>query len=443
MNRSSVIGIAAVGLAAVMPVSAQAAEWFDGRVKVDLNMMQGFQQMDADENAFFAVNDDPAAGFQRTRFNMSLTIEFTDWLSGFIDIAEEPNDFGANGFAIEDDLSFLDISLLDALDSSLAENNVLIVRVGNPVPVLFQYRGFSDGAQTQSNPLIGNSPYDMVTAETGMQIIGHHDLGAGDMFSGIDWDVVIGNPTFFEDFSDGRGWHFTAKASIDVLSGDNPLGQLSIGGGWSHLDSSDQLLPGNGSSQARPSGGTEMVFGDGENINFPGKGAFNAGARDTHAGLLPGIEMDLYQFNVMYKPSFVPLRLIGFYGGGQDEFSFVNAAGIQTVRSQAADSAGNLGEFVNEQISKIEAWGIEATYDIIPDRLYIAGRYTVVSNESDLGNRVLFTGDLERIQIGAGFWLADNTLLKVEYIHQSEDAGSPGQIGDDWQGGLFELSAAF
>ncbi len=174
-----------------------------------------------------------------------------------------------------------------------------------------------------------------------------------------------------------------------------------------------------------------MVGGDGENIRFPSAGI--GGVRNTHAGLLPGIELNLYQVNVMYKPNFVPLRLIGFYGGGKDEFSFVNAAGLQTVSSLQAG--------VDSVIeSKVEAWGIEATYDIIPDRLYVAGRFTQVSNESD---GIAVTGSMERFQIGGGVWIADNVLLKVEYINQSEEAGSPGQIGDDWQAGLIEVSAAF
>ncbi len=173
-----------------------------------------------------------------------------------------------------------------------------------------------------------------------------------------------------------------------------------------------------------------MVGGDGENIRFPSAGI--GGVRNTHTGLLPGIELNLYQINVMYKPNFVPLRLIGFYGGGEDEFSFVNAAGAQTVRSQSGTG--------NSIRSEVEAWGIEATYDIIPDLLYVAGRFTRVSNESD---GIAVTGSMERFQIGGGVWIADNVLLKVEYINQSEEAGSPGQIGDDWQAGLVEVSAAF
>lgn len=421
--------VAAATLVVAISFPSHSAEWFDGRVKVDLNMLQGFQALDADSDVFFAGDDDPDSGFLRTRFNMSLTIEFTDWITGFIDLAEEPNDFGQNGFAITDDLSFMDFSLLDAFDSPLAENNTLILRVGEPVAVLFQYRGYSDGAQTHGNPLIANSPYDMVTPDTGAELLGHHEFGTA-YFSALDWDLTVGTPNFFEDFADERGYHVTAKASIDILPADSEYGALSIGGGWSYNDASDQLFS-NGGPQPLPSGATAMVGGDGENIRFPSAGI--GGVRNTHAGLLPGIELNLYQINVMYKPNFVPLRLIGFYGGGEDEFSFVDAAGAQTVLSQS-------GGMVNSIRSEVAAWGIEATYDIIPDLLYVAGRFTQVSNESD---GIAVTGSMERFQIGGGVWIADNVLLKVEYINQSEEAGSPGQIGDDWQGGLVEVSAAF
>ena len=106
---------------------AGAAEFFDGRVSVEFFMMQGYQGLDTMGGTFAPADRSTDPGFQRTRFNGQLTIRFTDWLTGFIDIAEEPNDFGQNGFSIEDDLSFLDLSLLDAIGSQWAVNNTLII----------------------------------------------------------------------------------------------------------------------------------------------------------------------------------------------------------------------------------------------------------------------------------------------------------------------------
>jgi hypothetical protein len=413
---------------------AGAAEFFDGRVSVEFFMMQGFQSLDPKGGAFAAADSATDPGFQRTRFNGQLTLRFTDWLTGFIDIAEEPNDFGQNGFSIEDDLSFLDLSVLDAIDSPWAEHNTLIVRLGNPVRHLMQFRGYTDGAEVQSNPLIGNSPYDMVTAETGVHVLARHEFGTA-TFSAFDWDVAVQSPTFFEDFSDDRGFGVTAKGAIEVTPVGHRFGALTIGGGYSVNDSSGQV-PGPGGVSLRPSGATEMVFGDGESYRFPSSGT--GGIRNTHAGLLPGIDLNTWLVSAAYEASFAPLRLVGWFGQGKDEFSHINpVTGAQTTRAPSAALTGGAAAVALRE-SKVQAWGIEAKYDLFPELFYVAGRYTQVTNESD---GVVGDDSMDRLQLGVGLWLSDNVLLKGEYVYQGEGAVSPGQIGSDWQGGLIELSA--
>ena len=429
------------GLAAA---PAGAAEFFDGRVSVEFFMMQGFQGLDVRGAPFAAIDASSDPGFQRTRFNGQLTIRFTDWLTGFIDIAEEPNDFGQNGFSIEDDLSFLDLSLLDAIGSEWAVNNTLIIRVGNPVAHLMQFRGYSDGAEVQSNPLIGNSPYDMVTAETGIHVLARHELG-GEIFSALEWDVAVQSPTFFEDFSDERGFHITGKAAIEVTPAGHRFGALTIGGGYSVNDASGQVPVAATGLSLRPSGATEMVFGDGENYRFPSSGT--GGIRNAHAGLLPGIALETWLVSAKYDASFAPLHLVGWFGEGKDEFSHINAVtGAQTTRAPSAALSPVPGTaLVALRESKVQGWGIEAKYDL-SDHLfpsfgipfYVAARYTQVTNESD---GIIGDDAMDRYQLGIGFWLSDNVLLKAEYVYQGEGAVSPGQIGSDWQGGLIELSA--
>ena len=55
------------------------------------------------------------------------------------------------------------------------------------------------------------------------------------------------------------------------------------------------------------------------------------------------------------------------------------------------------------------------------------------------------TGDtlLDRIQIGAGWWIADGTLVKAEYMFQNEGNNSPGSIGADWSGFSTEIGVVF
>jgi hypothetical protein len=148
-------------IAATAAIPAYGAEFLDGRIKADLMMMSGWQDLGADPGAFEPVNENPASGFQRIRFNMELTFHFNDWITGFIDIAEEPNDFGNdNEFSLQNDLAFIDLSLLKAFNSPSAASNSLVLRLGEPVTTTFNYQGFSDGAAVQSNPLNGRDEHD-------------------------------------------------------------------------------------------------------------------------------------------------------------------------------------------------------------------------------------------------------------------------------------------
>lgn len=414
-------------IAALLCAPLQAADFLDGRVQTNFMIMQGFQALDADAGAFDAANEDPASGFHRLRFNAEFTVHFNDWITGFVDIGEEPNDFSGQGFdfSLSNDLSFLDLSLLKAFDSPAADNNSLILRLGNPVTTTFNYRGFSDGAAVQGNPLIGNSPFDIVTAESGFQFIGEHRL-SGMPFNSWGWDFAFTVPTFGENFSQDRGYDITAKVRLDAGSG------LKLGGGYMRTDGEKQFnrnAVGGIASDANLST-TEALFGDGENFNFPGS---TTSARDTHQGLTPGVEATVWMIDAQYEPGWLPDSVFrGWYGRITDDFRFVDGVGNQTVRSVSTDIAR--GE------SKVEGWGLEGTVYVVPSKWYLAGRYSMVTNESaGVGG----SPEMNRIQLGTGWWLHKSTLAKFEYVRQEEEANSPGQIGSDWDGVALEVSARF
>ena len=221
-------------------------------------------------------------------------------------------------------------------------------------------------------------------------------------------------PTFFEDFGPERGYNVFGR-----ISGQTDFG-LDVGFGWLLARNGDQV----GERDFGDIQTTGAVFGDGENYNFPGSGA---GDRDTHAGTLPGLDTNLFQINLQYQPDFAPAHFRSWFGLGNDDFSFIDGGGDLSVLSQAED-------FVEEE-SAIRFFAVEGAYDIT-DSLYGAARYTRVTNETD------GAGDdnvLDRIQVGGGWWIADNALFKAEYVLQREGEDSPGQIGDDFDG--FNLEA--
>ena len=130
----------------------------------------------------------------------------------------------------------------------------------------------------------------------------------------------------------------------------------------------------------------------------------------------------------------MPVTVRGWLGLGKDDFSFVDAGGNQTTMRGGAISE------VARMESKILGWGSEGTFYVLPNFAYLAVRYTEVENRS---NGISGKPQLDRLQLGGGVWLAENVLTKAEYVRQQEERNSPGQIGDDWDGFVFEIATRF
>ena len=176
-------------------------------------LAQGFQHIQADEGAFVNDNIRMESGFQRFRFNLDIAIKVNDIVSAYIDLGEEPNDFGSDDqFEISQDLAYIDIAV-NGLEQWQYEQTKLVFRAGNIVSTVFDFRGYSDGAAVQTNPLIGNSPVDFVTAESVAQVLWSHTptlAAVAEVYA----DVGVTIPTFFEDYGPGRGYNYFGKVGI-------------------------------------------------------------------------------------------------------------------------------------------------------------------------------------------------------------------------------------
>tara|TARA_R110002094_G_scaffold77429_3_gene83915 strand:+ start:470 stop:1756 length:1287 start_codon:yes stop_codon:yes gene_type:complete len=423
MHSFALVGFVGGVLALVAPASQAEIEMLDGRITTNIYLTQGFQRVEADGGAFDPANSQTEAGAHRSRVNITSVIRFTDWLTAMVDLGEESEDFG-DVFQISNDQTFLDVALLRAFGSPLAERNALILRFGQPAITTFNFRGYTDGAVALGNPLIGNSPFDIVTAEAGVGLYGQHSLGDG-VLQSLGWDFKVTQPTIGEDFSGDRSFNFNATVRLVFAGG------FKLGAGWLRTDGEDQFRPGPGNFNNISA--TAAVFGDGEAYNFPGT---PTGANDTHSGLLPGISTDFWMVDFEYANEDIsmPVTVRGWLGLGEDDFSFVDAGGNQTTLRGGAISE------VARKDSEVLGWGSEGTLYVLPGRAYVAARYTVVENRSD---GISGNPQLDRLQLGGGVWLAENVLAKAEYVRQQEEENSPGQIGDDWDGLVFEIATRF
>ncbi|MCC5451330.1 hypothetical protein LMJ53_06230 [Rheinheimera sp. UJ51] len=394
-----------------------AAEFFDDRLKVNALFMQGFQNIEADPGAFDPINENMSAGFQRLRFNLELTFKITDDITAFVDLGEEPNDFGSDDkFEISQDFGYIDFNVLGLLKVTDTPHE-LHVKAGNIESSVFDFRGFSDGAAVQNNPLIGNSIADFVTAESGVQVAWAYKLQQYNIDK-VNANITVTVPTFDEDYGDGRGYNVFGDVSVNTDFG------LDLGIGWFVSDLGGQV----GLRDFADIQVAGLIFGDGDNYNFVSSGN---SSRDTHAGLLPGLNVTIVQLNSQYRLSENTL-FRGWFGTAEDDYSFVDVNGNQAVATQGVAYAAIS--------SKMRFFGLEASHYIIPDKLYLATRFSQVSNETE---GVSGDTDLTRLQLGAGWWLAENTLLKAEWVEQREGANSAGQIGTDWGGFTAEVSVRF
>ena len=396
----------------VLPAHAQSDEEESSFPKIDfaVKAMQGAQffrtDYDGDLSPSQEIANEGEFGFQRVRYNLEVNAQFHERISAFVDLGHEPNDFGSgnNTFAPAVDYAALDLMLTDQVT----------FRLGTPVTSLFNFRGYSDGAATQSNPLIGNSPIDFVTAETGIQLNGDFD-GAG-------LDLTITSPTFFETFSPGTGLSILGKGRL-MPSDDFSVG-FGVGVGTNAATTERAITPGEeGLGFER----VNWILGDGENYSAAGLGQPN---RYTHAYLLPGAQPIMFQGDARFTNEIVEIDAWG--GIGFEKYSFSDASGDPTTP--------RLGSGLVEEDSQM--WWIGGTAKINATKsFFLSARGTYAVNSSDWAPDSE-TG-LFRIQAGLGVAFWEHALWKIEFVSQDEGDFSPGQVGANWYGVLTELSLAF
>jgi hypothetical protein len=269
----------------------------------------------------------------------------------------------------------------------------------------FHYRR-SDNAWVQRNPLIGNTIIDPDVEEIGMEIFSKPQL--------LNWLVGISSGTTTENLNEGRG-----VASVHGKLWSEITEDLRLSASGYYVDHSDNPVSGPGSTKGslfsgRRSGGVYGAVLNGGNA--PGE-------------VLPG--KDQLVTSVQGDLSYTPGRW-EFYGNlGWMEDADINGSGPG---------------------SPSESWTYgmaEAVYHFTP-RVYAAGRYSVA-----LANQVNGTssqGNVQRVQLGGGYWVTRRMLAKVEGVYQAYNefdfddglvSGVDAVLGPEFYGVIFEVSFAF
>ncbi|MFT2091119.1 hypothetical protein [Paraglaciecola sp. 2405UD69-4] len=419
---------------------AYAKEFLDGLADINFLAMQNYQAIQAKEGAFRPVDEEQSDGFGRLRVNLQFKFYITDYITADVDIAEEPNDFGNNGdrdFSFHQDFAGIEFELL-GLSGNASDDSNLTLRLGNIGASPFQFKGFQDGADNQGNALIGNGITDYATAENGAQLSYKKTFEDGPIRS----YTVAGHMTtssFGEAFQEDRGYNYRLQGALEFTNG------FKAGLSFFQANQGDQLDFQNGIASLDGVTTTNYRFGDGENYNFS---ASASSERDTHVGALPGLNQSIIELDLAYQPN-PNTSVILMLGKSSDDYTFADTAGNALAgityfgTDGVADADGTTFDSVNviNGDSSVEYYVVEAQHYIIPEKFYLAARYSDAKNTSDLIEQT--DNKVERLQVAAGYWFNDKTLLKVEYVDQDEGINSGGQIGAGFDGITSEISVKF
>lgn len=415
--------------------------FIDDRVEIRFLALQNFQAIQAKEGAFRPEDEKQSAGPGRLRVNLQLKFHITDNITADVDIAEEPNDFGNNSdrdFSFHQDYGGIEFELL-GLSGAARDNADLTLRVGNIGAAPFQFKGFQDGADNQENALIGNSPVDFATAENGIQLSYSESFDDG-VIRAYNVAGHITSSSFGEAYQEDRGYNYRLQGALEFAGG------FKAGLNLFQANQGDQLRFENGVASLDGVTTTNYRFGDGENYNFSSSGS---GARDTHIGVMPGLDQSILQLNLAYQPT-RNTSLIFMLGKSTDDYTFADTAGnpvagikyFGDVNGVAdPDGTGFDSDRVVKGDSSVDYFVLEAQQYLVPNKFYLAGRYSEAENTSDLIEQT--DNKLERIQVAAGYWFNNRTLLKAEYVDQDEGVNSGGQIGRGFDGFTAEISVKF
>ncbi|MBQ4857305.1 hypothetical protein [Pseudoalteromonas sp. MMG007] len=433
------VSLIAAAMAASTPAQAEVSDYLD-RLEVNFLAMQNFQSIQAKDGAFRPEDEEQSSGFGRIRANLMLKFHINEFITADIDIAEEPNDFGGEDrdFSFHNDFAGVEFDLFGLTDN-IRENENLTLRLGNIGGSPFQFKGFQDGADNQGNALIGNGMTDYATAENGAQLSYTKNYDSG-LIRSYNVTGHITTSSFGEAFQEDRGYNYRLQGTLEFEGG------FKAGLNYLQANQGDQLRFENGVASLDGVTTTNYRFGDGENYNFS---ASPSNERDTHVGVMPGLDQTTIQLNLAYQPS-PQTSVILMLGKSSDDFTFADAAGNAVAgityfgnASGVADANGTTydSNSVIEGESSVQYYVVEAQQYIIPEKLYVAARYAEAENTSDLISQNDNT--VERLQVAAGYWFNDSTLLKVEYVNQEEGANSGGQIGTGFDGFTSEISVKF
>ena len=122
---------------------------------------------------------------------------------------------------------------------------------------------------------------------------------------------------------------------------------------------------------------------------------------------------------------------------------FVKVGGLElfgTIETITGEAPGNDDASTNQ-------YAAEAVYRFLDDDLYLGARYNTVTSDRDLGGDTPDWNEvsIDRWQLGAGWFMTENILVKAEYVTQSYNDYPTGaaEAGAEFDGVMIEGVVSF
>jgi predicted porin len=266
----------------------------------------------------------------------------------------------------------------------------------------------SNNAIVQKNPLVGNFVVDPNIVSIGMQASSKPGTRLG-------WLVGVSNGTTTEDWNMGRGFALNGKLIA------YPVKSLRTSVSFIATDQSDNATKAGGGSAM------QMFSGNRSGERYAGV----LGGGQAPGGVFPqaGEKFSAAQFDLTFQQDGFPIELYGHYGRTQDLDINGSAAGAPE--------------------EKWTYYAADAVYRLTPS-LYAAARYSAATPDMLAGRAS--AGKVDRIQVGGGFRISRNMLMKVEYVTQKYRGFASGDVvnngiqawrNPEFSGVITEVSFAF
>jgi hypothetical protein len=323
-------------------------------------------------------------GFNLATANLNLDVALAQGvrlnLSTYLSSRHHPEAWVKGGYIQFDQLPFIESEFFDNLMEKVT------IRIGH-MEVNYGDGHFrrTDNGNAMYNPFVGNYIVDAFNTEIGGEV--YYQSNGLIAMLGMTGGEINGNVaparTSPVDDSDKRAPSIIGKLGFDKQLDDNVRLRLMGSVYTTQSSSANHIFSGDRGGSRYYLVMVPPGVGAGDRGVYP-SGRYNPGFGD---------ELTTFQFNAFLKAS------------GLEIFGTFESANGRASTEDPDNDFRNMTQFAADVLYRIGA----------QENFYIGGRYNTVTADDPSGTEI----GIDRLQLGAGWFVTNNILFKLEYVNQN------------------------